>query len=169
MDKKQIKTLVIAAAVLLAVIVGGVYVYTQKEAQIKSLATEKSELYQQMVSKDSVLNDMENTFAEIENNLTFIKEKRSNLSIDNQEGVTNQKQELVADIALMNTMLDTLSGRLKEIRRYADAAHSEIAGLSGKMAEGNASPEEVKGHISETVRSIEILRKSLSFFTLDKG
>lgn len=70
---------------------------------------------------------------------------------------------------LMNTMLDTLSGRLKEIGRYADAAHSEIAGLSGKVTEGNASPEEVKGHISETVKSIEILRKSLSFFTLDKG
>jgi methyl-accepting chemotaxis protein len=70
---------------------------------------------------------------------------------------------------LMNTMLDTLSGRLREISRHADAARSGIAGLSQGTEEGAMSPEELKGHISETAKSIESLRECLSFFTLDKG
>ncbi|WP_372776689.1 hypothetical protein, partial [Mangrovibacterium sp.] len=86
MEKKQIRTVGIAAVILIAVIFGGVYSYTQQQAQIKSLTAEKSELFQQMAGQDSLLNDLEDTFTEIESNLTFIKQKRSNLSIETQEG-----------------------------------------------------------------------------------
>jgi len=115
MDKKQIKTIIIATAVLIVAIVGGVYVYTKKEAELKTLAGEKSELIQQMQAQDSVRNELESTFAEIEKNLTFVKEKRSQLSIETGEGVKNQKQELVADIALMNTMLEESSKKIEEL------------------------------------------------------
>jgi len=115
MDKKQIRTVIIAAAVLVVAIVAGVYVFTKKEAELKTLAGEKSELIQQMQSQDSVMNELEDTFAEIEKNLTFVKEKRSQLSIETGEGVNNQKQELVADIALMNTMLEESSKKIEEL------------------------------------------------------
>lgn len=83
--------------------------------------------------------------------------------------ILRKKDELKELATLMNTMVETLSGRLKEVRRYADAAHGEMAGLSAKVTEGSTSAKEIGERISEAVNSIENLKKSLSFFTLDKG
>ncbi len=79
-QKTQLTTIIIAAFILIAGIVGGVYVYNQKEAEIKTLTMEKSGLNETIQKRDSVVNDMEGTFAEIESNMTFIKEKRSQIA-----------------------------------------------------------------------------------------
>lgn len=151
MDKKQMKTVIIAAAIFVVAIIGGVYVYTQKEADLKSLASEKSDLFQQMQMKDSVMNDMENTFAEIEKNLTFVREKRSQLSIETGEGVKNQKEELVSDIALMNTMLaesskkiEDLEARLKKSGVNQRAFERRIAALNESINSQNSQIAELK-------------------------
>jgi len=83
--------------------------------------------------------------------------------------ILRKKDELKELATLMNTMVETLSGRLKEVRRYADAVHGEMTGLSAKVTEGSTSAKEIGERISEAVNSIENLKKSLSFFTLDKG
>jgi methyl-accepting chemotaxis protein len=84
--------------------------------------------------------------------------------------ITLRKKDEGKELAgLMNTMIETLSDRLKEIGSHADAAHTEMTGLSGKVAEGEMSPEEIRTSISRSMDSIENLKKSLSSFTLDKG
>ncbi|WP_163714736.1 Cbp1 family collagen-binding glycoprotein adhesin [Mangrovibacterium lignilyticum] len=155
MDKKQIKTLVIAAVVFVVAIIGGVYVYTQKEAQLNSMASEKSDLFEQMQVKDSLLNDMEDTFAEIENNLTFIKEKRSQLSIQDAEGVQNQKQELVADIALMNTMLEESSKKITDLEAKLKKSGINLRSFEKRIAALNESINTQNTQIAELKQIIE--------------
>ncbi|MCL5023251.1 MAG: methyl-accepting chemotaxis protein [Nitrospirae bacterium] len=73
----------------------------------------------------------------------------------------------------MNTMIETLSDRLADIGRHAEAAQSGMAGLSESLAksleEENPSAEQIRRQISDAMNSLENLRKSLSFFSVDKG
>ncbi len=80
-----------------------------------------------------------------------------------------KKDELKELAALMNTMLDTLSGRLKEARSYADAAQSEMTVLSGQVREIGGASKEMGERISGAMDSIENLKKALSYFILDKN
>ncbi|RKD86334.1 Cbp1 family collagen-binding glycoprotein adhesin [Mangrovibacterium diazotrophicum] len=155
MNKKQISTIIIAAVIVVVAVIGGVYVYTQKEAQLKSLASEKSDLFQQMQMKDSVLNDMENTFAEIEKNLTFVKEKRSQLSIETGEGVKNQKEELVSDIALMNTMLDESSKKIEELEAKLKKSGINLHAFERRIAALNESINSQNSQIAELQQLVE--------------
>ncbi len=91
---------------------------------------------------------------------------RGNLSFR----ITLRKKDEVKELAaLMNTMIETLSAHLKEMKRYADAAHSEMAGVAGKAAAGDLSAKELNERVLEAMDSIENLKKSLSFFIVDKG
>jgi hypothetical protein len=72
--KTQLATIIIAGFLLIVGIVGGVYVYNQKQAEIATLMTEKANTNLMIQQKDSIATDMENTFNEIEANLKFIKD-----------------------------------------------------------------------------------------------
>ena len=69
---------------------------------------------------------------------------------------------------LMNTMIAVLAGQVKDIGRHADVTHGKLEVLSQKLAVGEVSAVEVKEHISGAMRSLENLKKTLSFFTVDK-
>ncbi len=155
MDKKQIKTVIIAAAVLVIAIVGGIYMYSQQKAQIFALSSEKSELFQQMQQQDSVLNDMEDTFSEIEKNLTFVKEKRNQLSIDNSEGAVNEKEELISDIALMNEMLDESSKKIEELEARLKKSGINLRAFERRIASLNESIESQNKQMAELQQIIE--------------
>jgi len=60
--KTQLVTIIIAGFLLIVGIVGGVYVYNQKESEIKTLMVEKSNTEQMMHQKDSIMVDMDNSF-----------------------------------------------------------------------------------------------------------
>lgn len=55
---------------------------------------------------------MTSTFDEIEQNLTFVRNKRAEIVTIPQEGVKNQKEILVADVKLMNEMLEESSKKI---------------------------------------------------------
>lgn len=155
MDKKQIKTLAIAAVVFVVAIMGGVYVYTQKEAQLKSLDSEKTALFEQMQAKDSLMNDLESTFSEIENSLTFIKEKRSNLSIKEGEGVKDQKKELMSDISLMNTMLEQSSKKIDELEAKLKKSGINLRAFEKRIAALNSDINTQNTQIAELKQMVE--------------
>ena len=155
MDKKQVKTIAIAAVIFVVAIFGGVYVYTQKEAQLKSLDSEKTALYEQMQAKDSLMNDLESTFNEIENSLTFIKEKRSNLSIGEGEGVKDQKKELMADITLMNTMLEESSKKIDELEAKLKKSGVNMRAFEKRIAALNKDLNTQNTQIAELKQMVE--------------
>lgn len=155
MDKKQIRTVIIAAAVVVIAVIGGVYMYTQQQNQIHALSSEKSDLFQQMAQQDSVLNDMEDTFSEIEKNLTFVKEKRNQLSIENSEGAVNEKEELISDIALMNQMLSESSDKIDELEARLKKSGINLRAFERRIANLNESIDSQNKQIAELQQIIE--------------
>jgi len=113
--KTQLATIIVAAFILIVGIVGGVYVYNQKQDEIRVLTMEKNSLNQTIEQRDSVVNDMESTFSEIESNMTFIKEKRSQIATLQTEGGKNRKQLIAEDVKLMNTMLEESSKKIADL------------------------------------------------------
>lgn len=115
--KTQLATIIIVGFILVAGIIGGAYVFNQKQAQIESLMVEKSDLNQTMQLKDSVLNDVENTFNEIEGNLKLIKEKRTQISMVQAEGGKSRKQQIVADIKLLDNLLEENNKKVADLEQ----------------------------------------------------
>ena len=74
--KKQLGIIVAAVVVVALVAIGSLYFYNQKQTEVDSLVTQNTDLNELIENRDSVVNDLVNSFNEIEENLKFIKEKR---------------------------------------------------------------------------------------------
>ena len=117
--KTQLTTIIIAAFILVVAIVGGVYVYNQKEAEINALMVEKVNTNQMMQQKDSIMFDMDNSFYEIENNLKVIKEKRNQISLvqSAEGGKKNRKQAILEDIKLLDNLVDENNKKIADLEQ----------------------------------------------------
>jgi len=151
MQKQQITTIIVAACIAVIGIVSSVYIYNQKENEIKMLMTEKSDLNQLIFQKDSVMNDAENTFSEIESTLALIKEKRNEIALIQQEGGKNRKLAIIEDIKMMNVLLEEsnkkiadLQGRLKKSGINSKAFEQRIASLNETLNGQNVEIAELK-------------------------
>jgi len=154
--KNLMATIIIAAVILIAGGIGTMYVFNQKDAQIKSLTMQQNDMSLMMQQKDSILNDAESTFDEIENNLTFIKEKRSQIALAQKEGGKTRKQAVIDDIKLMNTMLEesnkkiaSLEARLRKSGISAKVFEKRIAALNESIESQNTQIAELKKVIED--------------------
>lgn len=153
--KTLLATIIIASFILIVGIVGGVYVYNQKEAEIKSLTVERNNKTQMIQQKDSVVNDMENTFNEIETNLKFIKEKRNQISMVQSEGGKNRKQLLVADVKLMDTMLEESEKKIAELESKLRKSGLNVKAYEKRLQGLNETIESQNTEIAALKKDIE--------------
>lgn len=160
--KTLMATIVVAAVILIAGIVGTTYIVKQKDARIESLAAEKSDLYQQMQQRDSILNDLENTFTEIENNLSFIKEKRNKVSLDQNESGKNRKQALLEDVNLMNTMLEESEKKIAQLEEKLRKSGINMKAYEKRLQALNETIESQNTEIAELKKMIEDKNVSLA-------
>lgn len=116
-QKTLVATIILASFVLVIGLIGGLYVYNQKEAKINSLLAEKANSEQMMLLKDSVMVDMDNSFFEIENNLRLIKEKRNQISMIKSEGGKNRKQAIIDDINLLDNLMDENNKKIADLEQ----------------------------------------------------
>ncbi len=80
-----------------------------------------------------------------------------------------RKDELKELAASMNSMMRELSGRIGDIKREADIVQGALLGLSESAKGEKVVTAEMREGVSEAVRSMEDLKKTLSFFKLHKG
>jgi len=153
--KQQISTIIIAAFILVVGIISSVYIYNQKESEIQTLLTEKASLNQIINQKDSVLTDVEGTFAEIESNLKFIKEKRNEIAIEQKEGGKNRKQAVIEDIKLMNTMLEASNKKIAELESKLRKSGVNMKAYEKRIAALNESIDSQNNEIAELRKVIE--------------
>ncbi|HEY3369866.1 MAG TPA: hypothetical protein VGK10_03395 [Prolixibacteraceae bacterium] len=170
--KTQLATIIIAGFILLVGIVGGVYVYNQKEAAINSLMAERDHTNLMILQKDSIANDMENTFNEIEANLKFIKEKRSKITMIQSEGGKNRKQLLVEDVKLMDNMLEEsekriaeLEGKLKKSGLNLKSYEKRLQALNENIASQNTEIAELKKTIED--KNVNLAELNTKVETMD--
>lgn len=172
--KTQLTTIIIAGILLIGGIVGGVYVYNQKQAEISSLMTERDNTNQMIQQKDSIVNDMETTFNEIEANLKFIKEKRNQISMVQSEGGKNRKQLLVEDVKLMDNMLEEsekkiaeLQGKLKKSGLNMASYEKRLKALTENVESQNIEIAELKKVVEDKNVSLAVLNTKVDSLGLD--
>ncbi|MEI8113615.1 MAG: hypothetical protein WCI54_08295 [Bacteroidia bacterium] len=161
-QKTQLTTIIIAAFILIAGIVGGVHVYNQKEAEIKTLTMEKSGLNQTIQKRDSLVNNMEGTFTEIESNMTFIKEKRSQIATMQTEGGKNKKQLIAEDVKLMNDMLIESSKKIADLEERLRKSGMNVKSFEKRIQALNETIETQNAEIAELKKTIDSKNTSLA-------
>lgn len=153
-NKKTIINGVAIMLFILVVVIAGV-VIMNKNSQVEMLSLENGNLNQTIELRDSLVNEMAVTFQEIEENLTFVRNKKDQLVLTPQEGQENQKEMLVADIKLMNEMLEESSKKIEELDKKLKNSGFEIKSFKNKIAQLNKSIEEQDNSINMLKAEIE--------------
>jgi hypothetical protein len=162
--KTQLSLIIVACFILIAGIIGGVHIYNQKEAEIQTLVMEKNDLNQTIQKSDSVMSDLETTFTEIEDNMTFIKEKRSQITLAQAEGGKNRKQLIVEDVKLMNTMLEESSKKMAELEEKLRKSGLNMKSYEKRLQALNETIESQNTEIAGLKKEIEDKNNNLAEF-----
>jgi hypothetical protein len=153
-DKRPVIMGVTALLFLLVVVVGGI-ILNNNNTQIKLLNMRNENLTATIEVRDSLVNEMVNTFDEIEQNLTFVRSKRDQMISVPQEGGKKRQEILVADIKLMNEMLEESSKKVEELDKKLKASGIEIKSFKNKIAQLNQSILEQDNNIQQLKVEIE--------------
>lgn len=153
-ERKTILNGIAALVLLLVIVIAGVIILKSK-SQIDDLSNQNASLYETIELRDSLVNEMTATFEEIEENLTFVRNKRDQMVLKPQEGQANQKKMLVDDIKLMNEMLAASSTKIEELDKKLKNSGFEIKSFRNKIAQLTKSIEEQDSSIQELRAEIE--------------
>lgn len=153
--KKDYAKVVLVAILIVALGALTVFTISKKNNAIENLTSQNSQLNLTIGERDSLVNEMANTFNEIEENLSFVREKRNQLSIEQNEGTPDRAESMVADIKLMNTMLEESSIKIEELDKKLKASGIEIKGFKNRLAQLNED-------VLAQNKSIDKLTKELS-------
>lgn len=151
------KSVIISVAVvlfLLVVLASGLIIFKSK-TQIEQLTLQNENLSTTIEVRDSLVNEMTNTFDEIEQNLTFVRNKRDQMISVPQEGGKNSKEIMVADIKLMNEMLEESSKKIEELDKKLSASGAQIKSFKNKIAQLTKNIEEQDNLIQELKAELE--------------
>jgi DNA repair exonuclease SbcCD ATPase subunit len=124
---------IIAGAIVLIIIVTGFIILLNKDSQISELQVETQKLDSVIEKRDSVINELDGAISEIEQNITFIKNKREQLEFEYRESSQNQKERIIEDIALMNTMLEESEKKMEELTSKLEASEVEIKSFRNRL------------------------------------
>ncbi len=80
-EKKTIMNGITAMILLLVIVVAGIIILNKK-TQVEMLTLQNENLNTAIVQRDSLVNELTGTFDEIEENLTFVRNKRSQLILN---------------------------------------------------------------------------------------
>jgi hypothetical protein len=153
--KKTQLAIIVTVVIIVAGMIGGVYVFTQKEAQIESLMAEKNNLNQVMQQKDSIMFDMDNSFYEIENNLKLIKEKRKQISMVQSEGGKNRKQAIIDDINLLDNMVEENNKKIADLEAKLKKSGLSLASYEKRLKSLNETIESQNVEIADLKSLVE--------------
>jgi chromosome segregation ATPase len=153
-DKRQVIMGVTVMLFFVVVVVGGIILFNNR-TQIELLNQQNSTLNTTIDNRDSLVNEMAGMFDEIEQNLTFVRNKRDQMISVPQEGGKSQKEILVADIKLMNEMLEESSKKIEELDKMLKASGIDIKSFKNKIAQLNTSIAEQDNNIQQLRAELE--------------
>ena len=140
---------------LLAIIIGSVIVFNKNSKKINHLNSENTKLENVLYERDSLVNEFISAFDTIENSLTFINERRSQLVLENNEVSSTQKDRIIRDIQMMNTMLEESSKEIMELEKRLKNSGIQINSLKNKIASLTQSIEQQNSQIVALQTQIE--------------
>lgn len=163
--KTLLATIILASFVLIVGLIGGLYVYNQKEAEINALLVEKANSEQLMELKDSVMVDMDNSFFEIENSLKLIKEKRNQISMIKSEGGKNRKQAIIDDINLLDNLMEENNKKIADLEQKLRKSGLNLKSYEKRLQSLTETIESQNVEIAELKKIVE--SKNMTLAELD--
>lgn len=160
--RTQLVTIIVASFILIVCIIGGVYVFNQKEAEIAALTSERNSISQMAQQKDSVMNDMESSFFEIENNLNSIKERRNQIALVRAEGGKNRKQAIIEDIKMLDNMVEENNKKIAELEQKLKKSGLNLKAYEARLQNLNATIESQNIEIAELKSMLENKNNTLA-------
>ncbi|MFZ5431650.1 MAG: hypothetical protein ACOZDD_15580 [Bacteroidota bacterium] len=173
MNGNVFKPVAIVSGVVLLLIIGfGIFRMSEKNEQLENLLVEKEQLSDNIENRDSTINELMFTFNEIDENLQFIKTRRSQLSLEaSKEMNVNRKTAILQDIRLMDSMLvassrhiEDLEKRLKDSGVRMRSFENRIAALNKTVSENGAEIEELRNLLNEKDYQIADLSTQIEMF-----
>ncbi len=173
MKKEVFRPVAIFAGIVFLTLIGfGLFQLSQKTDQLQALKLEKDSLSDEMVQRDSTINELMLTFNEIDDNLTFINSRRNQLSLEAaQEMDVDRKATILKDIKLMDSMLvassrhiDDLEKRLKDSGVKMRSFENRIAALNKTMLENSAEMDLLRQSLEEKEYQIAGLNTRLEMY-----
>jgi uncharacterized coiled-coil protein SlyX len=145
-------TAIISLLVLVIVGIIGISKYnTEQKNQLAIIENQKQSFTETITERDSLINESMQTFAEIEKNLSTIKEKEKIITMQssNAEFSKDRKQRILQDIEYINTLLDQNKKKIASLTAQLNKSGGTIKGLQVKIAELEASMKVQEGEISD--------------------
>ena len=142
--------IIIICLIAIIIVSGAIFLnnLNEKSQAIENLNTENTQLNKTIETRDSLVNELASTFDEIEDNLTFINEKRGQLKLQASERKRNVKNEIIADIKLMNEMLDESSKKIDELNKKLNSSGFEIRAFRNRITKLTQQIEEQNNQIA---------------------
>lgn len=131
-----------AAIIILAVVItaGAISYSHYKKAyvsQVTLMETERNAFTDQLVVRDSTINDWLQTFDQVEKGLNTIKEKENLITYNSSSGVEftkARKEQILQDIGTINTLLEDNRKKLASLNAQLKNSGREIKGLQEMIA-----------------------------------
>jgi hypothetical protein len=135
-------------------------VFITRENKFKSQQTEAQMVHENLNGiiehRDSVINDLIQTFDAIEKDMNIVREKENLLALspDDPEFTNDVRKRIVSEIQQMNTLLEENRAKVKVLNKRLKASGIKMAALEDKMVLLQAS-------IEQRDSSINVLKNEL--------
>ncbi len=150
---KLITGAVLAVLVIIVVIAG--LMILKSKTRVDELSAENAKLETVVLERDSMVNEFVAAFDTIETSLAFINEKRSQLVLSDQELSLTQKDAIIKDIKMMNSMLEQSSAKIAELEQKLNRSGAQIRSFKNKIASLSQKLERQNSLITELKVRVE--------------
>lgn len=99
----------------------------------KAAVAENERLKSEVLVRDSLISDMTRSFGDIEQNLALIEDREKLLPPDEASITVDQRQRIMRDIQLMNSLLQESRDRIAELTSKLDKSKVESGSLRKKL------------------------------------
>jgi len=124
--------------------------------QLTLMEEQKNDFTNQLISRDSTINEWMSTFDEIERNLALIKEKEKIIAVNSsdKEISKDKKQQVLEDIKYINALLDQNKKKIASLNAQLMKSGGTIKSLQNKISELEASIKQSEIEISDLKTSL---------------
>jgi hypothetical protein len=147
-EKEKSPSTLTMLLLLLILVSAGVIILKDKN-QIEELKQKQAALSENLEVRDSLINDMLTTFGKVEQNLTFLRENHGEMIPVNYGKGRSRQDMLIADVVLMNRILETNSRKLDKLNQLYSVSDFENELLKNEIEQLNKLVETYKINIQQ--------------------
>jgi len=177
---------VVGLVSLLVLVTAGAVTFSmhnrQEKEQLAIMDGERNSFSDQLMTRDSTINEWLETFTQIENDLNTIKQKENLITVNASSGVEftrERKDQILQDIKSINILLDenrkklaSLSAQLRNSGREIKGLNEMIASLETKITEREGEVASLKTTVNDKnfeIENLNLLASELQTTVTEQG